>query len=608
MRFVQSFLIVVLCCTPFAPIWSQDVDEKQLETADVVGKWTFKIVTPDDRTLVPTLELFVKDGKLSGSYQNDGKEITPENVELVRDQLRFDIVTQLGGKRLDVSFTGMPHGDAMEGELNFAIDGNVGDISFTAKREAIVADDATAKPNVLFISIDDLNDWVGCYGGHPQVKTPHIDALASRGTLFSNAHCQAPICNPSRVSMLIGQLPSTTGMYFLGPRFRTVEPTKNAETIFQTFRKTGYFTTTKGKVFHGSADPGSFDHIERTTGWRRGAKKLRYTLPGSHPLWDWGQVDVADDEQRDFHTAKWAAGQFQDLAQQEQPFFMAIGFHLPHVPIYASKKWFDLYPLDEVQLPESTSGDRDDLPEIAKQLTDNPTAPRHQWMTENDESKHAVRAYLAANSFVDSLVGQVVDALNASDAAENTIIVLWSDHGFHLGEKQRWAKRTLWEETTRVPLIFVGPGVDVNACCSRPVGLIDVYPTLLELCGLPDREELEGNSLCPLLVDATTSWDQPALCTFGPNNHSLRSDRYRYTVYADGSQELYDHEKDPNEWANLVAADGACSPEHRAIIEKMKQSLPLKNVDPVPGSAGSDSPLYGEGGDVSLGEAMKKSR
>jgi hypothetical protein len=151
MRFVQSFLIVVLCCTPFAPIWSQDVDEKQLETADVVGKWTFKIVTPDDRTLVPTLELFVKDGKLSGSYQNDGKEITPENVELVRDQLRFDIVTQLGGKRLDVSFTGMPHGDAMEGELNFAIDGNVGDISFTAKREAIVADDATAKPNVLFI-------------------------------------------------------------------------------------------------------------------------------------------------------------------------------------------------------------------------------------------------------------------------------------------------------------------------------------------------------------------------------------------------------------------------------------------------------------------------
>jgi arylsulfatase A-like enzyme len=229
-------------------------------------------------------------------------------------------------------------------------------------------------------------------------------------------------------------------------------------------------------------------------------------------------------------------------------------------------------------------------------------------MVENDESKHAVRAYLAANSFVDSLVGQVMEALNQSDAAENTIVVLWSDHGFHLGEKQRWAKRTLWEETTRVPLIVSGPGVAADARCNRPVGLIDVYPTMLELCGLPAREELEGKSLHPLLEDASASWDRPALCTFGPNNHSLRSERYRYTVYADGSQELYDHENDPNEWANLVDADGGCSPEHKAVIDKMKQSLPLKNVDPVPGSAGSDSPLYGEGGDVSLSEAMQKSR
>ncbi|MGB7342839.1 MAG: sulfatase-like hydrolase/transferase, partial [Pirellulaceae bacterium] len=286
-------------------------------------------------------------------------------------------------------------------------------VSLLALTCGVADTQAADKPNVLFISIDDLNDWLGCYAGHPQVKTPNIDALAERGVLFSNAHCQAPICNPSRVSMLLGQLPSTTGMYFLGPRFRTVEPTKDAETIFQTFRKQGYFTTTKGKIFHGAADPASFDHVERTTGWRRSTKKLHYTLEGSNPLWDWGQVDIADEEQRDFHTADWAAKELPKLAKQDQPFFMAIGFHLPHVPIYASKQWFDMYPLDQVQRPETTSGDRDDLPEIAKQLTDNPTAPRHKWMVDNDESRHAVQAYLAANSFVDSLVGRTIDALDA---------------------------------------------------------------------------------------------------------------------------------------------------------------------------------------------------
>ncbi|MGB7346546.1 MAG: sulfatase-like hydrolase/transferase, partial [Pirellulaceae bacterium] len=235
-----------------------------------------------------------------------------------------------------------------------------------------------------------------------------------------------------------------------------------------------------------------------------------------------------------------------------------------------------------------------------------PTAPRHKWMVDNDESRHAVQAYLAANSFVDSLVGRTIDALDASEAADNTIVVLWSDHGFHLGEKQRWAKRTLWEETTRVPLIITGPGVTKNAQCKRPVGVIDVYPTWLEQCGIPLRDELEGKSLQPLLQDPGANWERPALCTFGPNNHSLRSERYRYTIYADGSQELYDHQNDPNEWSNLIAADGNCSTEHALVIKDMKQWLPLKNVDPVPGSAGSDSPLYGEGGDVSLEEAMKR--
>ena len=302
---------------------------------------------------------------------------------------------------------------------------------------------ASERPNVLFIAIDDLNDWLGCYEGHPQVKTPNIDALAERGVTFTNAQCQAPICNPSRVSMLLGKLPSTTGIYFLGPTFRAAESTKDGETLFQTFRRGGYHVATRGKIFHGKADAESFDEISKSAGWRRGDRKLSFTLPGSHPLWDWGQVDVPDEEQRDYLTAEWAAKRIPELTEDSQPFFLAVGFHLPHVPIYASKKWFDMYPIDDVQLPETLESDREDLPEIAKQLTLNSTAPRHDWMTEHDQWRHAVQSYLATNSFVDHLVGMLIDALDASGAAENTVIVLWSDHGFHLGEKLRWAKRTI---------------------------------------------------------------------------------------------------------------------------------------------------------------------
>jgi arylsulfatase A-like enzyme len=468
---------------------------------------------------------------------------------------------------------------------------------------------AAERPNVLFIAIDDLNDWVGCLGGHPQVRTPHIDGLAARGVNFTNAHCQAPICNPSRVSMLTGRLPSTTGMYFLGPNFRTVEPTASAETLFQTFRQAGYYVSTRGKIFHGKADAASFDHIEPNTGWRRGDQKIAYTVPGSHPLWDWGQVDVPDVQQRDHLTAQWSARELPKLAAHDQPFFLAVGFHLPHVPIYASKKWFDLYPIDSVQLPETLATDRQDLPSIAKMLTLNSTAPRHQWMVENDQWRHAVQAYLATNTFVDHMVGIVLDGLSTSGESDNTIVVLWSDHGFHLGEKLRWAKRTLWRETTRVPLIFAGPGCGQGADCLRPVGLIDVYPTLLDLCGMPPRDVLEGRSLRPLLKDPSATWDRPALCTFGPNNHSLCDERYHYIVYADGSEELYDLENDPHEFENLITrfGKGAAGSEPLAdVVDQLRQSLPKVNADPVPGSAGSDSPLYGEGGDVTLEEAMKK--
>ncbi|MDF1815165.1 MAG: sulfatase [Verrucomicrobiales bacterium] len=458
---------------------------------------------------------------------------------------------------------------------------------------------AAEKPNVLFISIDDLNDWVGCLGGHPQVKTPNIDALAKRGVNFTNAHCQAPICNPSRISMLLGKLPSTTGHYFLAPGFRDVDVTRNSDTIFQDFRSHGYYLSTMGKIFHGAADKASFDHIERGRGWRRPKKKLHYTVPGSHPAWDWGEVDVADEEQRDYKTAEWAAQQIPELAKKDEPFFLAVGFSLPHVPIYASKKWFDLYPLSDVKLPPAPEDDLEDVPTIAVDLSLNLTAPRDLWMRESGENIHAVRAYLAANSFVDHLVGMLTDSLASSEAADNTVIVLWSDHGFHMGEKMKWAKRSLWERTTRVPLIFAGPGIGKDGVCKEPVGLIDVWPTLSELCDLPLYNGLDGSSLVAQLNDPAKPRERPAITTFGKDNHSIRSRDFRYTRYREGSEELYDHRTDPDELKNL--ANDAKYKEEKASLAAW---IPKINVEAVPGSRGSDSPLYGEG--EGLQKAMKR--
>ncbi|TWU51970.1 sulfatase [Rubripirellula reticaptiva] len=462
--------------------------------------------------------------------------------------------------------------------------------------------DASERPNVVFVAIDDLNDWVGCLGGHPQVQTPCIDRLAARGVNFTNAHCQAPICNPSRISMLLGKLPSTTGHYFLAPGFRDVDVTRDDVTLFQYFRSQGYRTESMGKVFHSGSDEASFDHVERSQGYRRAkgqTEKLRYRLPGSHPGWDWGEFPMADKDQRDHYTAAWAAKRIPELAEQEQPFCMAIGFHLPHVPIYATKKWFDMYPLATLQMPKSPADDLDDVPPIAVQLSLNPTAPRHQWMTETGEDKHAVQAYLASISFVDHLVGMVTDSIENAGLGDNTMVVLFSDHGFHLGEKNKWAKRSLWLRTTRVPLIISGPGFSKNQLCNSPVGLIDVYPTLVQACGLPMPDGLDGNSLVGLMKDTASPWDHPAICTFGPGNHSVQSRDYHYIRYQDGAEELYDHRTDKDELHNLIGDETLepISARHRAWV-------PVDDAPMVPGSRGSDSPLYGES--EGLLEAMNR--
>ncbi len=434
--------------------------------------------------------------------------------------------------------------------------------------------DAAARPNVLFIAVDDLNDWIGCLGGHSQAKTPHIDRLAQRGVLFTNAHCQAPICGPSRTSLMTGLLPSTTGQYENSPHFRDGARLKDAVTLTQHFSKNGYKTFGVGKIFHGGhPDPQSFD----VNGPRPGQgptleKKLSYTE--GVKLWDWGAFALADEETHDYQDASWAIERLGEF--QEQPFFLGLGFYRPHVPMYAPKKWFDLYPIESIKLPRVLADDRDDLPDAAIALAADYAAPPHAWMVEHGEWKHAVQSYLACISFMDHQVGRVLDALDASGKADNTIIVLFSDHGFHLGEKQRWAKRTLWKRSTRVPLMISAPGMASGRTCARPVGLIDLYPTLIQLCGIDEKPGLEGRSIAPLLREPAAAWERPAITTFRRNNHAIRSERWRYIRYADGSEELYDHSNDPHEWRNLAGA-----PEYAEIIRKHARWLPKVNVPEV---------------------------
>lgn len=443
------------------------------------------------------------------------------------------------------------------------------------------SDGSSRFPNVLFIAIDDLNDWVGCLDSHPQVKTPNIDALAQRGTLFTNAHCQAPICNPSRTSVMAGLRPSTTGVYALAPWFRTVDELKGLVTMPQHFSGAGYTTYTVGKIYHGRdwnrLGVKEFDVVGKTEPGLRPKEKRVATPRGGRGM-DWAVYPYKESDHKDWKTASWAVEQLD--REPKVPFFMAVGFSLPHVPLLATQKWFDLYPEDEVVLPRMLLDDRSDTPRFSWYLHWKLPEPRQKFLLQKGEQIKIVQAYLASVSFVDSQIGRVLDALERNKMADDTIVVLWSDHGYHLGEKEITGKNTLWDRSTRVPLIFAGPGVEKGQKSNRPAELLDIYPTLSELCGLEVPEYLEGLSLVPQLQDAEAQRTRPAITTDNHDNHGLRTERWRYIRYADGSEELYDMVKDPNEFTNL-AADLRYAAQKLAL----RKQLPEINRKPVAGSA-----------------------
>ena len=450
------------------------------------------------------------------------------------------------------------------------------------------AQGSAAKPNVLLISIDDLNDWVGVLGGHPQAKTPNIDRLARRGVLFTNAHCQAPVCTPSRASLVTSRLPSSTGLYFLRPNLEASLVTKDAVTLAEQFAASGYETIGVGKIY-GALDGQYFQTYGGRLGGFGPRPKNKLNHPMGHPLWDWGAYPESDADMPDSKIANWAARQLK--RPHEKPLFLAVGFYRPHVPMYAPRKWFDMHPLGSIQLPKVLETDRDDLAQYAKDLTIGLPAPRHETIVQRGQWNHAVQSYLASSTFVDHCVGTVLDALDASGAGDNTIVVLFSDHGWHLGEKQRWAKRSLWEDSTRVPLVFSTPNLQPGRRCNRPVGLIDIYPTLSALCGLAPDPTHEGHSLVPLLENPHAPWDRPAITSFGPNNHAVRSTHWRYIRYSVGSEELYDHRSDPDEWDNLAG-----NPKYAEVIRDHAKWLPQVNLPAIldVSSAGLDAFLEAE--------------
>lgn len=454
----------------------------------------------------------------------------------------------------------------------------------------------TDKPNVLFIAIDDLNDWIGCLGGHPQAKTPNIDRLAKRGVLFSNAHCSAPLCNPSRTSVMTGLHPTTSGVMGNMQDWREAPKLRYKKTLPQYFKEHGYWTGAAGKLYHanhggetgaltgGHGGRQGFNHPESWTE-RYPSKDVQLPMPAmlagqkNNGLdiwhWDWGGMPNPDEATIDWRTSDWAIQQL--YLEREQPFFLGLGIYKPHPPWYVPQHYLDEIDLDLVELPLIKEDDIGDLPEIAVHYLRNPKH-FHKLVLENNLYKEAVQAYLANIAHADAMLGRVLDVLDASPHAKNTIVVLWSDHGWHLGEKQRWHKSTLWEDATHVPMIVSVPGMETaGRICNRAVSLLDLYPTLVELCGLPERDDLDGISLSQQLGDPAAARLRPAVTSRKGNHHSARSDRWRYIRYSDGSEELYDHNNDPHEWRNLIGDE-----QYKPVIQELAQWLPSSEDAPLP--------------------------
>ena len=464
---------------------------------------------------------------------------------------------------------------------------------------------AKEKPNILFVSVDDMNDWAGLVKGYSgKVHAPNIKRLEDMGVTFDKAYTASPVCCPSRTAVMLGKRPSTTGIYDNGQWWFPHMP--EVVSLPAAFKSNGYKTMGAGKIFHHTAGfnpPNQWDHFQRIVfnddPWFRG-KKINYPwskpkeypegypfsgLPGVPHEGDWGTIPELDEnEYDDAKTVDYVVSELNK--EHDSPFFLACGIFRPHLPWYAPKKYFDLYPIEGISLPEVKKDDLNDIPKEGRELA---AFRRNDFekIKSNGKWKEAIQAYLACISFADAQIGRVLDALEKSQHKENTIILFWSDHGWHLGEKNHWHKSTLWEEATRIPFIMVAPGITRGGQrCERPIDTLCIYPTLLDLCKMKRVRGLDGVSIVPLLENPEIEWDIPAVSEFKRGQCAVRSERYRYIRYSDGTAELYDHSNDPNEWKNLSGDN------YKEVINDLARYVPTKFAQGAPSKSSYDFDPY----------------
>lgn len=406
-------------------------------------------------------------------------------------------------------------------------------------------------PNILMIAIDDLNDWVdNLPDGHPDSATPHIDRLAQQGVNFTNAHSPSPVCNPSRIATMTGLHPRRTGIYS-NKQTPMRDYLPDVTTLFQHFDNHGYYVAATGKLLHGADTKAEqWDEFYNAGGSPKPDPKpwhgMQRMLDEVSQAFDWGPVDAAPSEFKEYRMVDWAAEKFAE--KRDEPFFISVGFMLPHLAWYMPREHWERVNA-EPAYPPYKADDRADMPPEAQKRT----TKEHEIITAGGKWQEAIRAYLASSAFVDDQVGRLLDALEESRHANNTVIVLWSDHGWHLGEKDTWRKYSLWEESTRMPFIIAGPGVKQGGSIGQPVSLLDIYPTLIGLTGVEPLAPLDGLDLTAALADPEgTELQRKYIVSSLGQGDTLRGNRWRYTRYIGGDEELYDHASDPNEWSNLA--------------------------------------------------------
>ena len=470
------------------------------------------------------------------------------------------------------------------------------------------------KPNILFIAVDDMNDWVSYLGGHKGMKihTPNIDKLARASMVFTNAHTPSPACAPARAAILSGVHHARSGVQNThwgdGPEWRKFPKLKDVETLEQFFKNRGYKTLGAGKIYHSQAPPWTPTSQVEPENWDfyypspyishpyqiRAPKEVIYpkevnnkTRPGDadgsgeSSWWTWGPLAVKDQKMADYQIVDWA--NYQLKSDHKKPFFLAVGTWKPHDPWEVPQKYFDLYPLEDVVLPLYKDNDLKDAFDHGRRWI-------HQWVEKNKQWKKVVQSYAAAITFSDAMIGRLLDQLNKSKYADNTIVVLWSDHGMHMGEKENIEKFTLWERSTRVPLIISYPGfIQAEISCDQPVSLMDIYPTLVELSGFKKPSHLDGHSLVPQIKNPNTP-TEPVVSSYQFSwtkkpfeGHAVRSKNHRYIYYPDiGLEELYDHQTDPNEWDNIAykGENQSIIENHRKVLLEMLPDLKWKTKTP----------------------------